>query len=119
MLPLVGVTLLIGVGGFLAVAVMVGVIVALAFAIGPWAALPGAVIGIGGTIALVYVYVKLSLASPALGDGGGRSRRLTEAVLGPRAPLVVACPGHPDPLRDHHQPAHHRRHGPDHADRHA
>jgi hypothetical protein len=66
MLPLVGVTLLIGVGGFLAVAVMVGVIVALAFAIGPWAALPGAVIGIGGTIALVYVYVKLALASPAL-----------------------------------------------------
>jgi hypothetical protein len=66
LLPLVGVTLLIGLGGLLAVAVLVGVIVALALSIGPWAALPGVVIGIGGTIALVYVYVKLSLASPAL-----------------------------------------------------
>ncbi len=66
MLPLVGVTLLIGLGGFLVVAVLVGVIVALAFAMGPWAALPGAVIGIVGTIGLVYAYVKLSLASPAL-----------------------------------------------------
>ena len=66
MLPLVGVTLLIGLGGLLAVAVLVGVIVALALSIGPWAALPGVVIGIGGVIALVYVYVKLSLASPAL-----------------------------------------------------
>ena len=61
-----GVTLLIGLGGVLAVAVLVGVIVALALSIGPWAVLPGVVIGIGGAIALVYVYVKLSLASPAL-----------------------------------------------------
>ena len=64
--PLVGVTLLIGLGGVLAVAVLVGVIVAVALSIGPWAVLPGVVIGIGGAIALVYVYVKLSLASPAL-----------------------------------------------------
>jgi hypothetical protein len=66
MLPLVGVTLLIGVGGLLAVVVLVAVIVALAFAIGPWAALPGVVLGFGGAFALVYAYVKLSLASPAL-----------------------------------------------------
>ena len=66
MLPLVGVTLLIGLGGLLLVALMVGVIVALSFAIGTWAVLPGLVIGIGGTITLVFVYVKLSLASPAL-----------------------------------------------------
>jgi hypothetical protein len=66
MLGLVGVTLLIGVGGLLAVVVMVAVIVALAFAIGPWAVLPGLVIGFGGAFALVYAYVKLSLASPAL-----------------------------------------------------
>ena len=66
LLPLVGVTLLIGLGGLVAVAVMVGAIVALAFAIGEWAILPGVLIGIGGTIALVYAYVKLSVASPAL-----------------------------------------------------
>ena len=66
MLPLVGVTLLIGVGSLLVVALMVGVIVALGFTIGAWAVLPGLVIGIGGTIALVYAYVKLSLASPTL-----------------------------------------------------
>ncbi len=65
-LPLIGVTVLIGLGGLLAVALMVGVIVALALGIGTWAVLPGIVIGIGGAIALVYVYVKLSLASPAL-----------------------------------------------------
>jgi hypothetical protein len=66
MLPLVGVTLLIGVGSLLVVALMVGVIVALGFTIGAWAVLPGLVIGIGGTIALVFAYVKLSLASPTL-----------------------------------------------------
>ena len=41
MLPLVGVTLLIGLGSILAVALMVGVIVALAFAIGTWAVAAG------------------------------------------------------------------------------
>ena len=66
MLPLVGVTLLIGLGSILAVTLMVGVIVALAFAIGTWAVLPGLLIGVGGGIALVYVYVRLSVASPAL-----------------------------------------------------
>jgi hypothetical protein len=66
MLPLVGVTLLIGLGSILAVVGMAGAIVALAFAIGEWAVLPGLVIGVGGTIAIVYVYVKLSVASPAL-----------------------------------------------------
>ena len=66
MLPLVGVTLLIGVGSILAVTLMVGVIVALAFAIGTWAVLPGLLIGVGGGIALVYVYVRLSVASPAV-----------------------------------------------------
>ncbi|HSO03096.1 MAG TPA: hypothetical protein VLQ92_01340 [Candidatus Limnocylindrales bacterium] len=65
-LPLVGVTLLIGLGSILAVSVMFGVIVALAFAIGTWAVLPGLMIGVGGGIALVYVYVRLSVASPAL-----------------------------------------------------
>jgi hypothetical protein len=66
MLPLVGVTLLIGLGSILAVTLMVGVIVALAFAIGTWAVLPGLLIGVGGGIALVYVYVRLSVASPAV-----------------------------------------------------
>ena len=66
LLRLVGVTLIISVGGLLAVGLMIGSIVALAFAIGPWAALPGVVIGLGGTILLVYAYVKLAVASPAL-----------------------------------------------------
>jgi hypothetical protein len=66
MLPLVGVTLLIGVGSLMAVLLMVGVIVALAFALGAWAVIPGLIIGVGGSIALVYAYVKLSVASPAL-----------------------------------------------------
>jgi hypothetical protein len=66
MLGLVGVTLLIGVGGILAVVLMVAVIVALAFAIGEWAIIPGLIIGFGGTVAIVYAYVKLAVASPAL-----------------------------------------------------
>ncbi len=66
LLPLIGVTLLIGIGATLAVAVMVAIIVGLAFAMGPWAVLPGLAIGLGGTVALVYAYVKLAVASPAL-----------------------------------------------------
>ena len=66
MLPLVGVTLLISLGGLLAVALMVGVIVALVFAIAEGAIIPGLLIAVCGTSALVYAYVKLSLASPAL-----------------------------------------------------
>ncbi|HYN57224.1 MAG TPA: glycerophosphoryl diester phosphodiesterase membrane domain-containing protein [Motilibacterales bacterium] len=66
MLPLVGVTVLIGLGGTLAVVVLVAAIVALAFAIGEWAILPGLLIGVGGTAVIVFVYVKLALASPAL-----------------------------------------------------
>ncbi len=66
LLPLIGVTLLIGIGATLAVAVIVAVIVGLTFAMGPWAVLPGLAIGLGGTVALVYAYVKLAVASPAL-----------------------------------------------------
>jgi hypothetical protein len=66
MLPLAGVTLLIGIGSLVVVALMVAVIVALALSIGEWAILPGLLIGVGGTIALVYAYVKLSVAAPAL-----------------------------------------------------
>ncbi len=66
MLPLVGVTLLISLGGLVAVALMVGVIVALVFAIAEGAIIPGLLIAVCGTSALVYAYVKLSLASPAL-----------------------------------------------------
>ena len=66
LLRLIGVTLIITAGGFVAVGLLIGSIVALAFAIGPWAVLPGVVIGVGGVILLVYVYVKLAVASPAL-----------------------------------------------------
>ena len=66
MLPLIGVTVLIGLGGILAVVVMAAAITALALTIGEWAILPGILIGVGGTVALVFVYVKLALASPAL-----------------------------------------------------
>jgi len=66
LLPLVGLTLLILVGGTLAIAAIVAVIVVLVLAIGPWGALPGVLIGLVGTIGLVYAYVKLAIASPAL-----------------------------------------------------
>ena len=75
MLPLVGVTLLIGLGGLLVVALMVGVIVALSFAIGTWAVLPGLV---DRHRRHDHAGVRLREAVAGLArarDGGGRGRR--------------------------------------------
>ena len=73
MLPLVGVTLLIGLGSIVAVALMVGVIVALAFAIGAWAVLPGLLIGVGGSDR-AGVRLRAAVGGlPGPGDGGRRA----------------------------------------------
>jgi hypothetical protein len=80
---LIGLTLLLGVGGLLGVALIGGLIWLLAITIGSWAVIPGIVFGIGGFVALIYVYVRLAIASPALVIEGlgplasiGRSWRL-------------------------------------------
>lgn len=65
-LPLVGVTLLIGLGTLLAAGAMIAAIVGLALAFGAWSVLPGLAIALGGTLLMVYAYVKLAVASPAL-----------------------------------------------------
>ncbi len=65
-LPLVGLTVLLGLASLVGIALLVGVIVGLVIAFGPWAALPGLLIAALGGLALVYLYVKLALASPAL-----------------------------------------------------
>lgn len=80
LLPLVGVTLLIGIASFLAVLLLVGIIVVLALWLGAWAALPGLGIAVVGAGALVYVYVRLALASPAVVmEGIGVTRALTRS----------------------------------------
>jgi hypothetical protein len=66
MLALIGLTVLVALGGVLAMVLLVATIAAMAFAVGPWAILPGVVLGVGGIVALVYAYVRLSVASPAL-----------------------------------------------------
>ncbi len=65
-LPLVGLTVLLFLATLLGFALVVGVIVGLVIAFGAWAALPGLLIAAVGGLALVYLYVKLALASPAL-----------------------------------------------------
>lgn len=77
---LIGVTLLIGIGALAAIGVITALIVILVLALGPWGALPGVAVGIGGVIALVYLYVKLALAAPALVmEGVGVGRALTRS----------------------------------------
>ena len=66
MLALIGLTVLVALGGVLAMVLLVATIAALALAVGPWAIVPGVVLGLGGIAALVYAYVRLAVASPAL-----------------------------------------------------
>ncbi|MGB7979580.1 MAG: hypothetical protein WCF36_02170, partial [Candidatus Nanopelagicales bacterium] len=65
-LPLLSLTVLLIVGSLFAVALVVAVIVGLALAVGAWAILPGLLLTALGGVGLVYLYVKLSLASAAL-----------------------------------------------------
>lgn len=65
-LALIGLTLLVAVAGVLLVSVVAGVIALIAVAFGAWAILPGLVLVGLMLVAAVYVYVKLSVASPAL-----------------------------------------------------
>ncbi len=66
LLALVGVTLLIGLGVAAAVVAIVGAVLVLVAVLGEWAVLPGILVVVLGTGALVYAYVRLAVASPAL-----------------------------------------------------
>jgi hypothetical protein len=83
LLPLIGLTLLLGLGAAVAVLGLVGVIVLLVVTLGQWGIVPALLIGVGGLALVVFVYVRLSVASPALVIEGlgptaalGRSWRL-------------------------------------------
>ena len=66
MWPLILVTLLLFALG-VAWAVVTGGLIALMFMIfGPWGALPGALLGLAGVGVLVFAYIRLTVASPAL-----------------------------------------------------
>jgi hypothetical protein len=63
---LLALTLLLFVGAVVVGLLLVGVVVALVALLGGWAALPGVLLALGGAVALVYLYVRLAVASPAL-----------------------------------------------------
>ncbi len=70
LLALIGVSLIVGLGPFVAglllLAAAVALAAALSVAVGAWAILPGLGVGLVGAGALVYAYVRLALASPAV-----------------------------------------------------
>jgi hypothetical protein len=66
LLPLIGLTVLLGVGLVAALGGLVAVVVVLLVAGGQWAIAPAVILGVAGIVVLVYVYVRLSVASPAL-----------------------------------------------------
>ena len=66
LLALVGVTVLLAVLMVLAMVVIGGLAVLLVYAFGGWGAVPAIVIGLGGFLAVLYAYIRLSVASPAL-----------------------------------------------------
>ena len=63
---LVGIALLLAVGLVVIVGAAAGVIVALVPVLAGWAAIPGVILGLAVACFLVYAYVRLALASPAL-----------------------------------------------------
>jgi hypothetical protein len=63
---LIGLTILLTALGLLAVGALVGLIVLLAVTLGAWAVLPGVLLGVGGLVVVVYMYVRLAVAAPAL-----------------------------------------------------
>lgn len=66
LLGLIALTLLLGFAGTVAVLLVGGIIALLAVTIGEWAILPGLLLGLLGLAGIVYAYVRLALASPAL-----------------------------------------------------
>jgi hypothetical protein len=64
--PLVGLTLLLFGAGLLVMVALIGGVIALVSLLGGWAALPGVLLVLAGGVAVVFVYVRLALASPAL-----------------------------------------------------
>lgn len=66
LLPLVGLTVLMGLGFLVVTAGLVAGIVLLVIAVGEWAILPGLLVGLATIALLVFAYVRLAVASPAL-----------------------------------------------------
>jgi hypothetical protein len=62
----VGLTLLLFGAGLLVMVALIGGVIALVSLLGGWAALPGVLLVLAGGVAVVFVYVRLALASPAL-----------------------------------------------------
>lgn len=76
LLGLIGLTLLIFLGAIVWIALVIGVVALLATTLGGWAAIPGVLLVLGSLIGLLYVYIRLGVASPAL-------------VMEARSPLVA------------------------------
>jgi hypothetical protein len=66
LVPLVGLTVLMGLGFLVVTAGLVAGIVLLVIAVGEWAILPGLLVGLATIALLVFAYVRLAVASPAL-----------------------------------------------------
>ncbi len=64
--PLVVLTLLLFLAGLVVIGGLLGVVLALVALLGGWAALPGVLLVLAGGVLVVYAYVRLALASPAL-----------------------------------------------------
>jgi hypothetical protein len=66
MLGLLGLSVLIGFAGLASMAALIGVVFGLGMSVGGWGILAGLAIAVAGSLALLYVYVRLSLAPATL-----------------------------------------------------